>query len=98
MWYTCGVKQAAKREYSTMGIKPNTRYDVEPDGMGGSSWGDMSATEMEALAQWMGEHGPSLTSKDLSYYTQLAKSFKWSSRARTEILDGVAACKKKYDL
>jgi len=81
-----------------MGIKSNTRYDVEPDGMGGISWGDMSGTEMEALAQWMGEHGPSLTSRDMSYYTQLAKGFKWDSRARVEILDGVAACRKKYDL
>ena len=81
-----------------MGTKANTRYDVEPDGMGDGSWGDMSATEMEALAQWMGEYGPDLTSRDMSYYTQLAKGFKWDSRARIEILDGVAACRKKYDL
>ena len=81
-----------------MGIKSNTRYDVEPDGMGDGAWGAMSATEMEALAQWMGEHGPSLTSRDMSYYTQLAKGFKWDSQARIQILDGVAAARTKYDL
>ena len=81
-----------------MGTKANTRYDVEQDGIGGSSWGDMSATEMQALAQWMSEHGPDLTSSDMGYYTQLAKSFKWGSQARDQILDGVAAARVKYDL
>lgn len=80
-------------------LRPNTRYAIEPDAFSGTSWNDMSATELQAIVQWTAEcASPDLTQQDMAYYTQLAKSFKWGSRARNEILDGVAAYRYTYSL
>jgi hypothetical protein len=84
------------------GVQPNVVYTVEANNPDNDHiWGDgnMSASEMAALADWYAISGRTdLTVKDLAEHTNEARTFKWNSQARVEILKGVDEYRKKFKL
>lgn len=88
-------------ESTSRKLKSGVSYPVEANNPENEDhvWGDgeMSASEMEALTDWYAAAGDqNLTRKDLANHERVARTFKWNSRARREILQSIENYKEKY--